>query len=89
MFNEHAEHQTSEGTQPDTPDAVPRRLIDAKEVGRFLGVSWRTIYRLADSGRIPWGVRIGSLRRWDIRELESFVGGGCKPPKPNRKGVRS
>jgi excisionase family DNA binding protein len=57
----------------------PRRLGDAREVAELLGCSWRTVYRLADSGGIPWGVKVGSLRRWDLSEIDSFIAGGCKP----------
>jgi excisionase family DNA binding protein len=56
-----------------------RRLGDVKEVGRLLGCSWRTVLRLADAGRIPWGVKLGALRRWDLRQIEDFIAGGCQP----------
>lgn len=69
--------------------AIPegtRRLGDAKAVGRLLNLSWRTVYRLADGGRIPAGYKLGASRRWDLSEIESFIAGGCKPPKA--KGAR-
>jgi predicted DNA-binding transcriptional regulator AlpA len=59
--------------------ASRRRLIDAKEVGRILGCSWRHVMRLADQGTLPWGCKLGSLRRWDASEIEAFIAGGCKP----------
>jgi excisionase family DNA binding protein len=59
--------------------------VDAKEVGRLLGCSWRTVFRLADAGRIPWGVKLGSLRRWDLSQIEDFIAAGCQPV---RKGGR-
>lgn len=59
----------------------PRRLIDAREVARLLGCSWRTVYRHADAGRIPPGLKLGALRRWDAVELETFIANGCKPLK--------
>jgi predicted DNA-binding transcriptional regulator AlpA len=63
-----------------TPTSTPqRRLIDARGVGRLLGCSWRTVLRLADAGRIPWGVKLGALRRWDLRQVEHFIDAGCKP----------
>jgi len=62
-----------------------RRLGDAKAVSQVLGCSWRTVYRLADAGKIPSGHKLGALRRWDLSEIEAFIAGGCKPPK----GVRS
>jgi predicted DNA-binding transcriptional regulator AlpA len=60
------------------------RLIDAKGVARLLGCSWRTVLRLADGGQIPWGVKLGGLRRWDVREIEAFITGGCKMPAGGR-----
>jgi predicted DNA-binding transcriptional regulator AlpA len=63
-----------------TPDPS-RRLVDVKDVGRLLGCSWRTVLRLADAGRIPWGVKLGALRRWDLKELEDFIAGGCQPAR--------
>ena len=65
-----------------------RRLGDAKAVGELLGCSWRTVYRLADAGKIPAGCKLGALRRWDLAEIEAFIAGGCKPPKATAKGGR-
>jgi excisionase family DNA binding protein len=63
----------------DSAQVVSRRLIDCKEVGRLLGCSWRTVLRLADSGKIPWGLKLGSLRRWDAATIDEFIENGCKP----------
>ena len=69
-------------------DSSALRLIDAKAVGRMLGCSWRTVYRQADAGRIPWGVKLGALRHAGTHaEIDGFVAQGCKPPKPRRKGT--
>lgn len=65
-----------------TTSHVARRLVTAKEAGSILGCSWRSVYRFADAGKIPFGVKLGTLRRWDAAELETFVANGCKPPKP-------
>ncbi len=67
-----------------TTESTTRRLGDAKAVARVLSLSWRTVYRLADAGKIPNGFKLGALRRWDLSEIEAFIAGGCKPPK----GVR-
>jgi predicted DNA-binding transcriptional regulator AlpA len=61
-----------------------RRLGDAKAVGKVLDLSWRTVYRLADAGKIPSGFKLGASRRWDLSEIEAFIAGGCKPPKGGR-----
>jgi predicted DNA-binding transcriptional regulator AlpA len=65
-----------------------RRLGDAKAVGRVLDLSWRTVYRLADAGKIPSGFKLGASRRWDLAQIEEFIRDGCKPPKPTGRGVR-
>ena len=66
-----------------------RRMGDCKAVGKVLGMSWRTVIRLADSGKIPPGYKLGALRRWDLAEIDAFIASGCKPPKAITKGVRS
>ena len=65
-------------SQPESP---ARQLGDAKRVAARLGCSWRTVLRLADRGAIPWGVKVGALRRWDLVEIDAFIASGCKPPK--------
>jgi predicted DNA-binding transcriptional regulator AlpA len=42
-------------------------------------MSWRTVYRYADAGLMPWGFKIGTLRRWDMDEIERWIANGCKP----------
>lgn len=56
-----------------------RRLIDAKQLGQLLGCSSRHAIRMADEGVLPWGVKLGRLRRWDLSEIEAFIADGCKP----------
>jgi hypothetical protein len=65
------------------PDS-PARLGDASAVGRRAGMSPRTVYRYADAGLMPWGVKVGHLRRWDMDLIERWIAGGCKPV--GRKG---
>jgi predicted DNA-binding transcriptional regulator AlpA len=76
-------------TLPQALPAGDRRLADAKAVGRVLDLSWRTVYRLADAGKIPAGFKLGASRRWDLAEIETFIAGGCKPPRAAGKGARS
>jgi excisionase family DNA binding protein len=64
--------------QPGSAATVsPRRLIDGREVGRLLGCSARHVMRMADEGLLPWGVKLGRLRRWDLSEIEAFIAAGC------------
>jgi predicted DNA-binding transcriptional regulator AlpA len=71
------------------PPAAPtaRRLIDARELARILGCSWRHVLRLADQGALPWGIKLGALRRWDLSEIEAFIATGCKPVQTVGRGV--
>jgi predicted DNA-binding transcriptional regulator AlpA len=54
-------------------------LIGVKAVADLLGCSWRTALRWADTGLMPWGVKIGAARRWSAAEIQNWIAGGCKP----------
>ena len=64
----------------------PRRLGKVKDVGSRLNCSWRHVLRMADQGLMPWGYKLGSLRRWDMDEIEAWIAGGCLPCRTTRKG---
>ncbi len=55
-----------------------RQLLDAKAVGRKLGCSARHVFRLADAGAMPLGLKLGALRRWDCRQIDEWICSGCK-----------
>ncbi len=77
----------TESSPPDPPMTItPRGLLDAKDVGARLGCSWRHVLRLADRGLMPWGVKLGALRRWDAEELERWIKSGCRPVRQPRAG---
>ena len=52
-------------------------LLDARAVARLLDCSPRTVYRFADSWRIPSPVRLGGLVRWSRHGLECWIEEGC------------
>lgn len=62
-----------------------RQAWNADEVAARLGCSVRHVFRMADAGLMPWGFKLGTLRRWNSDEIESWVSGGAKPV---RKGGR-
>ncbi len=64
------------------------RLIDAREAAELLGCKPRTLYRRADAGLVPFGVKIGGSRRWDVAELRQWVASGCKPIREVKGGGR-
>ena len=64
---------------PPPTTATPRHLLTVKEVGGRLGCSWRHVLRMADAGKMPTGLKLGALRRWDADVLEKWIAGGCQP----------
>jgi excisionase family DNA binding protein len=55
-------------------DAEKRQgLVDERAAAKYLGISPRVLWGLADSGSIPF-IRIGPrLKRYDPRDLQAFV----------------
>ena len=70
-------------------DPVKKRLGSVKDVEAITSMDSRTILRYADSGRMPWGYKIGALRRWDLDEIEQWIKNGCKPVRAAGKAVRT
>ncbi len=77
------EHPTTEAITAEAEGRQPA-LLGVKEVARLLNCSPRTVYRLADSGRIPAPVRLGSLVRWSCGVLDEWIAEGC-PSCKNRR----
>lgn len=61
------------------PTPPGRMMIDVEIVAQKYGADKRSIFRWADSGKIPFGTKLGSLRRWDLAEIDTHIAGGCKP----------
>ena len=59
---------------PEMDPLVPAPLcVDAAGVGRLLGISVRSVRRLADAGKLPAPVAIGGSRRWLIADIEEWL----------------
>ena len=54
-------------------------LLNVKQVASLLGCSPRTVYRLADGGRIPRRVKIGWLVRRRRADIDQWIADGCPP----------
>jgi excisionase family DNA binding protein len=67
--------QKAEVQEVAAPEAS--KLIDSAEVSRMIGVSYRTIWRLKDAGKLPKPVSIGRLVRWRRDEIEQWIAAGC------------
>ena len=79
-----------------SPSAVPRdqsatgiaALLDVRAVASLLACSSRTVYRLADGGKMPRPVKLGALVRWPRAAIEEWVAGGCQPVRAAKGGRR-
>ncbi len=60
-------------------------LLNVRDVAAMLGCSPRTVYRLADSGKIPPPMHLSSLVRWNRLEIERWIESGCRPVRQIRK----
>jgi hypothetical protein len=77
--------QSSSTNAPPVPPG--RRLGDVHVVAAKYSADERSIFRWADAGLIPYGVKLGSLRRWDIAEIDAHIANGCKPVRSAKKSV--
>ena len=62
---------------PDPRPNVCAELLDVVSVAALLNCSSRHVYRLADAGKMPPPLRLGSLVRWNRRAVSEWIGGGC------------
>ncbi len=70
------EHASSTIARPMPPGRI---LIDVHTVAQKYACDERSIFRWADAGKIPFGTKLGSLRRWDLSEIDAHIASGCKP----------
>ena len=56
-----AVEQASTNSRPVPPG---RTLVDVSVVAAKYGADKRSIYRWADAGIIPFGIKLSSLRKW-------------------------
>lgn len=59
-------------------------LLDVVAVAALLGLSTRQVYRLADAGRMPRPIKLGSSNRWRRNELLQWIADGCPCPRIQR-----
>lgn len=72
--NAAVEPISSTNARPMPPGRV---LIDVRTVAAKYGADERSIFRWADAGKIPFGVKLGSLRRWDVSDIDAHIAAGC------------
>ena len=55
----------------------PAKLLDVQAVAELLDCSTRHVYRLADAGRMPAPIKLGSLVRWSRSAIDEWVAANC------------
>lgn len=73
---------------PTAPTTNALRLIDVGTVAAKYGCAPRTVFRLADQGRIPTGIKLGALRRWNEAVIDRHISDGCPSLRPAKGGAR-
>ena len=69
------------GSDPQSVVAV--ELLDVRDVAALLGrCSIRHVHRLADAGKMPQPIKLGSLVRWRRAELDAWIAAGCPSQRP-------
>jgi excisionase family DNA binding protein len=63
------------------PRAITTAVYTVRELSILLGLSQRTIWRLADGGMIPGKLRIGASVRFLRSVVDQWVEKGCPRPK--------
>jgi len=72
---------------PEPRPGVTAELLDIRDVCTLLGnCSARSIYRLCDSGKMPFGLKLNGMRRWRKSELEAWLEAGCPPVRATKGG---
>ena len=66
----------------------PATLLTIRQIAGILGCSTRHVQRLADGGKMPRPIRLGTLLRWPRQVIEDWVAASCPvsrtPPRAPR-----
>ena len=54
-------------------ETTNERLLTDKQVAYLLGISIRSVWRMADKGTLPKPIKILRLARWKITEIQSVM----------------
>lgn len=56
-------------------------MITARQLAVVLQVSTRQVWRMLSARRVPQPIRVGSVVRWRMAEIEQWIADGC-PEQP-------
>jgi excisionase family DNA binding protein len=54
---------------------MEQRYFSVEEIAKYLGLAPKTVYVMAEEGRLP-SYKIGRLRRFDMEEIDRFIKNG-------------
>lgn len=60
-------------------------MLTVNDVAILLACSSRTIYRLADNGRMPPPVRLGAMVRWSREAIDTWIAADCPSCRNSRR----
>lgn len=70
-------------------DGRGRAMLSVDDIANdYLGCSSRHVRRLADAGRMPRPIKLGSLVRWPRSVIEQWIADGCPNVRNLAKGGR-
>ena len=52
-------------------------LLSISDLQTALGISERTLWRMASAGKLPASIKIGKLRRWRRSDVDAWIHAGC------------
>ena len=78
----------SDGLKPVGICGATAAMVDVACFAGLLGVSTRHVRRLADAGRCPAPVRLGSCVRWPRAAVEAWIDAGCPNCRKRSGGAR-
>lgn len=61
-------------------------LWNVVQVSQAVGLSIRSVWRMADSGQLPRPLCIGGARRWRRQDILDWADAGCPPVRTAKHG---
>jgi excisionase family DNA binding protein len=55
-----------------TDDALPKMMVSAKEAGRMLSLSTRTLYNLRQTGELR-AIHVGRSIRFSVEDIKAWI----------------
>jgi excisionase family DNA binding protein len=70
------------------PASLAAAMLGVQDVADLLKCSRRHVYRMADAGKMPRPIKLGTLVRWRRRDLDQWLSDGCPPIRRAGRPIR-